>query len=139
MTSTFHAAVDHIDPSTLETTTTYCGIVGQAHVDQVRAIAALDTTERWVKEHPRLEGAFCVLRDDGDLDVYVPTDAAEYRVYAPDPDSKSDLEDLPRGASGPAYIDGVNRFGDQSIGGAMDTPGNPPRTVWHSTESPAGG
>jgi LysM repeat protein len=137
--NTFHAAVDHIDPDTLETTTTYCGTVDQAHVDEVRAIADLPDTERFVKEHPRLEGAFCVLRADGDLDVYVPTDAAEHRVYAPDPDAKGDQQDLPRGASGPAYIDGVTRFGDQSIGGAMDTPGNPPRAVWHTTESPAGG
>lgn len=158
--TTFHAAVDHIDPDTLETTTTYCGTVDQAHVDQVRAIAALDTTERWVKEHPRQEGAFCVLRDDGDLDVYVPTDAAEYRVHDPDPAPKGGFatggvlpagstaivgEDaecfpaMPRGTSGPAYIDGAVRFSDQSIGGAMDTPGNPPRTTWHTTESPAGG
>ncbi|MFG3244194.1 peptidoglycan-binding protein [Streptomyces sp. NPDC048157] len=159
--TTFHAAVDHIDPDTLETTTTYCGIVDQDHVDQVRAIASLDTTERWVKEHPRQEGAFCVLRDDGDLDVYVPTDAAEYRVYDPDPapkggfatggvleegsapvvgeDGPEEYVALPRGASGPTYIDGVVRFGAQSIGGAMDTPGNPPRSTWHTTESPAGG
>jgi LysM repeat protein len=137
--TTFHAAVDHIDPATLETTTTYCGIVDQDHVDQVRAIAALDTTERWAKEHPRLEGAFCVLRDDGDLDVYVPTDAAEYRVYAPDPDAKGDNKDLPRGLSGPAYISGAIRLGDQSIGGASDSPSKPPRAVWHTTESPAGG
>jgi LysM repeat protein len=136
--TTFHAAVDHIDPATLETTTTYCGTVDQNHVDQVRAIAALPDAERFVKEHPRLEGAFCVLRDDGDLDVYVPTDAAEYRVYPPDPDAKGDNQDLPRGVSGPAYIDGVVRFGDQSIGGAMDTPGNPPRVVQHTTESPSG-
>lgn len=136
--TTFHAAVDHVDPDTLTITPTYCGIVDQAHVDQVRAIAALDSSERWVKEHPRLEGAFCVLRDDGDLDVYVPTDAAEYRVYAPDPAPKGDQEGLPRGVSGPAYIDGVVRFGDQSIGGAMDTPGNPPRVVQHTTESSSG-
>ena len=159
--TTFHAAVDHIDPATLETTTTYCGTVDQDHVDQVRAIADLPDSERFVKEHPRLEGAFCVLRDDGDLDVYVPTDAAEYRVYPPDPmpltrNQGGDLapdnaqfvatkstasysaDNLPRGASGPAYIDGVVRFGDQSIGGAMDTPGNPPRVVQHTTESPSG-
>ena len=159
--TTFHAAVDHIDRDTLQTTSTYCGIVDQAHVDEVRAIAALDTTERWVKEHPRIEGAFCVLRGDGDLDVYVPTDAAEHRVYEPDPlpktrneggdlspddaqfvQSKStdkySAEDLPRGAAGPAYISGVVRFGDQSIGGAMDTPHNPPRVVEHTTESPSG-
>ncbi|MFG2676933.1 peptidoglycan-binding protein [Streptomyces sp. NPDC048445] len=136
--TTFHAAIDHVDPGTLAITTTYCGTVDQDHVDQVRAIAALDTTERWVKEHPRLDGAFMVLRDDGDLDVYVPTDAAEYRVYEPDQDAQGGQEDLPRGASGPAYISGVTRFGDQSIGGAMDTPGNPPRVVQHTTESPSG-
>lgn len=135
----YHVAVDHIDPETTETTTTYLGTCDQAHVDEVRAIAALEDSPRFVKEHPRLEGAFMVLRDDGDLDVYVPVDAPEYRVYAPDPDSKGrDLEDLPRGASGPSYIDGVVRFGDQSIGGAMDTPANPPRFTWHTTESPAG-
>ncbi|MFJ1827367.1 peptidoglycan-binding protein [Streptomyces sp. NPDC088178] len=160
--TTFHAAVDHIDPDTLETTTTYCGIVDQDHVDQVRAIASLDTTERWVKEHPRQEGAFCVLRDDGDLDVYVPTDATEYQVRPPDPmpltrnlggdlasgnaqfvatksTASYSAEGLPRGVSGPAYIDGAVRFGDQTIGGAMDTPSNPPRATWHTTESPAGG
>ncbi|WP_434405212.1 LysM peptidoglycan-binding domain-containing protein [Streptomyces sp. NBC_01353] len=138
--SAFHVAVDHLDPTTLEITTTYLGTVDQAHVDKVRAIAALKNTERWVKEHPRLEGAFMVLRDDGDLDVYVPTDASEYRVYWPDAASKSeDLKGLMRGASGPAYIDGVVRFGDQSIGGASDSPGKPPRAVWHTTESPAGG
>lgn len=139
MTTTFHAAVDHIDLATLKTTTTYYGTVDQEHVDQVHAIAALPDSERHVLEHPRLDGAFCVARADGDLDVYVPTDAAEYRVFAPDPDAKGDIEDLPRGLSGPAYIDGAARFGDQSIGGAMDTPGNPPRATWHTTESPAGG
>jgi hypothetical protein len=80
-----------------------------------------------------------VLRDDDHLDVYVPTDAPAYRVYEPDPDAKKDAsKDLPRGASGPAYITGAVKFGDQSIGGAMDYPGNPPRVVWHTTESPAG-
>ncbi len=161
--TTFHAAVDHIDPGddTLTPTTTYLGTVDQAHVDEVRAIAELTDSERWVKDHPRLAGAFCVLRDDGDLDVYVPTDAADYRVYEPDPAPKGgfatggvveseamavvgeegpeEYVPLPRGAAGPAYIDGVVRFGGQSIGGAMDTPGNPPRFTWHTTESPAGG
>jgi LysM repeat protein len=33
----------------------------------------------------------------------------------------------------------VTRFGDQSIGGASDSPSKPPRAVWHTTESPAGG
>jgi LysM repeat protein len=154
----YYVAIDHPespDPeSPVGITTTYLGVVDQAHVDEVRAIAELPDSERWVKEHPRLEGAFMVLRDDGDLDVYVPTDAAEYRVYAPDPAPKTknlggDLSDadlvqtastapLPRGVSGPAYISGVTRFGDQSIGGAMDYPSNPARAVWHTTESPAG-
>lgn len=162
--TTFHVAVDHIDPGddTLTPTTTYLGTVDQAHVDKVRAIAELPDSERWVKDHPRLDGAFCVLRDDGDLDVYVPTDAADYRVHEPDPlpltrneggdlapenaqfvQTKSTASyseaDLPRGASGPAYISGAIRMGGQSIGGAMDTPGNPPRYTWHTTESPAGG
>jgi LysM repeat protein len=148
----YHVAIDRLaspDPDTPEqrVETTYLGVVDQAHVDEVRAIAALDDTERWVKEHPRLEGAFMVLRDDGDLDVYVPVDAPEYRVYPPDPnprttdpspDSGSDVQNLPRGASGPAYISGVVRFGNQSIGGASDSPSKPPRAVWHTTESPAG-
>jgi LysM repeat protein len=168
----YHVAIDHPespDPdSPVGITTTYLGVVDQAHADEVRAIAALPDSERWVKEHPRLEGAFMVLRDDGDLDVYVPTDAAEYRVYQPDPAPKGGITttmpavesdgpppvampnvsgpgandpmgvDLPRGASGPAYVSGVTRFGDQTIGGASDSPGKPPRAVWHTTESPAG-
>lgn len=146
MTS-FHVAVDHLEDDAAEPTTTYLGTVDQAHVDEVRAIAALEDSPRFVREHPRLEGAFMVLRDDGDLDVYVPTDAAEYRVYEPDPAAKTpsdssptDAEglDMPRGGGGPAYISGVTRFGGQAIGGAMDTPGNPPRATWHTTESPAG-
>jgi len=138
--TSFHVAVDHIDPDSLQPTTTYYGTCDQAHADEVRAIAALDDTERHVLEHPRQAGAFMVLREDGDLDVYVPTDATEYRVYAPDPDAKEGvLENLPRGAAGPAYISGATKMGGQAIGGAMDTPGNPPRATWHTTESPAGG
>lgn len=143
--SEFHVAIDRLespDPdSPMRVTTAYLGTCTQAHVDEVRAIAALEDAPRHVMEHPRLDGAFMVARDDGDLDVYVPTDAAEYRVYAPDPNPKSSISsaDLPRGASGPAYITGVTRFGDQSIGGASDSPTKPPRTVWHTTESPAGG
>jgi len=142
----YHVAIDHLaspDPDTPEqqVETTYLGVVDQAHVDEVRAIAKLKSTPRFIKEHPHIDGAFCVLRDDGDLDVYVPVGAPEYRVYEPDPDPKTEIDgvDLPRGATaGPAYISGVVKFGDQSIGGAMDYPGNPPRTVWHTTESPAG-
>lgn len=141
----YHVAIDHPespDPdSPVQVTTTYLGVVDQHHVDEVRAIAALEDSPRFVKEHPRIDGAFVVLRDDGDLDVYVPVDAAEYRVYEPDSEPKTEVQgvDLPRGASGPAYISDVVRFGDQSIGGAMDHPENPPRVVWHTTESPAGG
>jgi LysM repeat protein len=147
----FHVAIDRLaspDPDTPEqqVETTYLGVVDQAHVDEVRAIAALEDSPRFVKEHPHIEGAFMVLRDDGDLDVYVPAGAPEYRVYEPDPEPKGDFpkgatesSPGPRGATaGPSYISGVTRFGDQSIGGAMDYPGNPPRAVWHTTESPAG-
>jgi len=157
----FHVAVDHLDPDTLTVSSTYLGTVDQAHVDEVRAIADLDTTDRWVKEHPRQPGAFAVLRDDGDLDVYVPTDAPAFAVRTPDPlpltrnqggdlapDNAQTVQKRSTAAGistfaatsapAPAYIDGVVRFGDQSIGGAMDTPGNPPRITWHTTESPAG-
>ncbi|MFD9721025.1 peptidoglycan-binding protein [Streptomyces sp. NPDC059076] len=157
----FHVAVDHLDPDTLELTTTYLGTVDHDHVEEVRAIAALDDTGRWCYEHPRQEGAFCVVRDDGALDVYVPVDAPDFRVREPAPlpktrnlggdlapdnaqftqikasDSYSEA-DLSRGATGPAYIDGAIRFGKQAIGGAMDSPNNPPRMTWHTTESPAG-
>lgn len=144
--TTWHVAVDHVEDDHI--TTTYFGTCDQAHIDEVRAIAGLDESGRIVREHPRTEGAFCVLRDDGDLDVYVPDGVPEGRVYAPDPAAKTPTDstaedaeglDLPRGASGPAYVAGVTRFGGQAIGGAMDTPGNPPRVVWHTTESPAGG
>ncbi|MFE1767310.1 peptidoglycan-binding protein [Streptomyces angustmyceticus] len=132
----YHVAVDHLDPETSQLTTTYLGTVDQAHVDEVRAIAALDDSPRFVKEH-RQAGAFCVLREDGDLDVYVPTAAAPFEVRQPDPGPAE--ADMPRQASGPAYISGATRLGDQSIGGAMDHPESGPRFTWHTTESPAGG
>lgn len=149
----WHVAVDHLDPGTLETTTTYYGTVDDDHVAQVRSIAALDDSGRHIKDHPRQEGAFFVLRNDGDLDVYVPDGAPDFQVREPDElsrdataddaarlaaDTVTGETDLPRGATGPAYIDGAVRFGSQLIGGAMDTPGNPPRVTWHTTESPAG-
>ncbi|HEY9414460.1 MAG TPA: hypothetical protein VIQ30_06865, partial [Pseudonocardia sp.] len=131
----YHVAIDHLaspDPDTpqQQVETTYLGVVDQDHVDQVRAIAALDDTPRHVLEHPHIDGAFMVLREDGDLDVYVPAGATEYRVYPPDrmpknrnqggdlagdnaqfvqkktTDSYTDEDLLPRGASGPAYISG---------------------------------
>ena len=131
----YHVAVDHLDLETGELTTTYYGTVGQNHVDEVRAIAALEDTPRFVKEH-RQQGAFCVLREDGDLDVYVPTDAEKFEIAqsASDP-----AKDMPRQASGPAYISGAAKLGDQSIGGAMDHPESGARFTWHTTESPAGG
>ncbi|WP_051735345.1 peptidoglycan-binding protein [Streptomyces sp. NRRL B-3229] len=131
----FHVAVDHPDPGTHAVTTTCLGTVDQAHIDEVRAIAALPGSTRHVKEHPRQAGAFMVLRDDGALDVYEPAEPAT----SPLPKSRPTLTDAPPPASGPAYIDGVTRFGDQRIGGPMDTPLEPPRAVWHTTESPAGG
>lgn len=39
---------------------------------------------------------------------------------------------------GTVWIPGAERLGDGKIGGAMDTPGRPPRAVWHTTESGAG-
>jgi hypothetical protein len=135
----YHVAVDHFDPGTTSLITTYLGTVDQAHVDEVRAIAELPNTERWVKEHPRQEGAFFVLHDDGDLDKYVPVDAPEFRIFEPDAAPKGVVESLPRGAStGPTYISGAVKIGGQSIGGAMDTPSNPARATWHTTESPGG-
>ncbi|MFJ2780321.1 hypothetical protein ACIO5D_27540, partial [Kitasatospora sp. NPDC087315] len=128
----FHAAVVHPDGST-----TYCGIVDQAHVDQVRAIAALDSSPRFLREHPRQPGALYVLREDGDLDHYVPTDADPYEVRAPDPGPAA-VGRRPRKLSGPAYIDGVERLGGQVIGGAMDHPESGPRVTWHTTECPSG-
>lgn len=140
MTS-YHVATDHLDPDTGQVTTTYLGTVDQAHVDKVRAIAELDDTPRFLREHPRQPGAFSVLRDDGDLDVYVPTDAEPFEIRQPDPGSEGAVDSEapgPRGASGSAYISGAAKLGGQAIGGAMDYPDNPPRAVWHTTESPAG-
>ncbi|MFI8085923.1 peptidoglycan-binding protein [Kitasatospora sp. NPDC086009] len=128
----FHASVVHPDGST-----TYCGIVDQEHVDQVRAIAALDDSPRFLREHPRQPGALFVLRDDGDLDHYVPTDAAPYEIHEPDP-GPATTGRRPRKLSGPTYIDGVERLGRQAIGGAMDHPESGPRVTWHTTECPSG-
>lgn len=40
--------------------------------------------------------------------------------------------------AGPAWIEGAERLGDGSIGGAMDSPDLPPRCVQHTVEAPAG-
>lgn len=145
----YHVAVDHLDPESGQVLTAYLGTVDQAHVDQMRAIAEMDDTGRVLREHPRQPGAFMVLRDDGGLDVYVPTDAEPYEVRDPDPNPRprEDAEGqgdggeepgTPRGASAPTYVQGAVRFGGQAIGGAMDHPESGPRVTWHTTESPAG-
>lgn len=142
MTS-YHAAIVHPDQ-----TVTYCGQVDQPHVDQARAIAQLDAAPRHPREPATHPGSLFVLREDGDLDWYEPTDAKPFVVHAPDTEPRASgltadnlpgADELPRGATGTAWISGAIRLGDGSIGGPMDTPGNPPRVVHHSTESPAGG
>lgn len=159
---TYHVAVDTADTTTGQISSVYLGTCDQAHVDEVRAIAAIPSAGRVLIESPRQPGGFFVLRDategsDGDLDVYVPVDAEPFTVRAPDrhplppdPDAEPARTAKPaesgpetvvplRTAKGPTYIAGAVRFGDQSIGGAMDHPGSGPRFVWHTTESPAGG
>ncbi|MER7707252.1 peptidoglycan-binding protein [Kitasatospora sp. NPDC097605] len=134
--SDLHAAVIHPDG-----TTTYCGTVDQAHADTVRAIAeaSWETDEpRPLKEHPRLAGAWYVLRPDGDLDYYVPVDAAPYEVREPADPGPAATTRRPRKLAGPAYIDGAERLGGQAIGGAMDHPESGPRVTWHTTECPSG-
>lgn len=141
---TYYVAVDSVDLATGKVTSAYYGTCDQAHVDEVRALAALEGAGRLLVESQRIEGAFFVARDatqgtDGDLDVYVPTDAPPFTRNAPSTAAKT-TKQAPAGASrGPDYIAGAVRFGDQSIGGAMDHPESGPRFTWHVTESPAGG
>jgi hypothetical protein len=133
--TTFHAAIVHPDQ-----TVTYCGEVGEEHTATVRALAGLEDVPRFVKEHPRQDGTFFVLRPDeegGDLDWYQPTDATPFTVHAPGP-SLETVGTARATASGPAYIDGVERLGGQVIGGAMDHPESGPRFTWHVTVSPQG-
>lgn len=142
----YHAAVVHPDQSV-----TYYGEVDQPHVDEVRAIAAIESTPRFVVEHQRRPGSLFVLREDGDLDWYEPVGAAPFEIRRPDTAVRAPAADDGRPtaatatatatgtATGTAWIPGVIRLGDGSIGGAMDTPRNPPRLVHHTTESPAGG
>ncbi|WP_435058530.1 peptidoglycan-binding protein [Streptomyces sp. bgisy060] len=143
----YHAAIVQPDQSV-----TYCGTVDDDHVAQARAIAALEDTPRFTAEHPRRPGALFVLREDGDLDWYEPVDAAPAALRQPDTEPRTGAGDeaealdtleepLPRGGGGggTVWISGAIRLGDGRIGGAMDTPGNPPRFVHHTTESPAGG
>ncbi|MFF4409789.1 peptidoglycan-binding domain-containing protein [Streptomyces sp. NPDC001404] len=138
--TTYHAATIHPDHSV-----TYCGTVDHEHVETARAIAALPDTPQVATEHHRRPGTVFVLRDDGNLDVYEPADAEPFARRSPDPHPRASVDDqsagvpLPRGASGITWIPGAIRLGDGDIGGAMDTPGNPPRVVHHTTETPAGG
>ncbi|WP_318200141.1 peptidoglycan-binding protein LysM [Streptomyces sp. SCL15-4] len=143
--TTFHAAVVRPDRSVV-----YCGEVSQAHVDEALAMAAVETAPRSAVRHPRRPGSVFVLREDGDLDWYEPVDAEPFVVRAPDPRSRPAgghfaTDDPPlagepvHGLAGTRWIPGAIRLGDGVIGGAMDTPGHPPRVVHHTTESPAGG
>lgn len=70
---TYHVAVDTADLTTGQISSAYLGICDQAHVDEVRALAALPAAGRLLIESPRQPGAFFVLRaetegSDGDLD-----------------------------------------------------------------------
>lgn len=158
---TYHVAVDSVDLATGQVTTAYLGTCDQAHADEVRAIAALPGAGRPLVESPRQPGAFFVLRDaatptGADLDVYVPIDADPFEVRPParagaievntggdlavaKAKGEAQVAFVRTGAAGPDYIAGAVRFGDQSIGGAMDHPESGPRFTWHTTESPQGG
>ncbi|MFE3202267.1 hypothetical protein [Embleya sp. NPDC059237] len=65
----YHAAIVHPDDDTPDT---YCGIVPQEHVDRVLNACETDP-DRWPR--PGRDGGVYVLRADGDLDHYLPTDA----------------------------------------------------------------
>ncbi|GAB2769376.1 peptidoglycan-binding protein LysM [Streptomyces bullii] len=137
----FHAAVIHPDRSV-----TYCGTVDEHHLQEARAIAALPHTARHVVEHPRHPGAVFVLRQDGDLDWYQPSQTTPAPLGAPRQRQPTVGQGSVRAAAqtavpdrGALWIEEAVRFGDGVIGGPMDTPGYPPRVVHHTTESPAGG
>lgn len=141
---TYYVAVDSMDLTTGQVTTEFYGTCDQAHVDEVRALAALPAAKRLLIESPRQPGAFFVLRDaaqggDGDLDVYVPTDTDPFVVRPPEPGPRASGRGARTSVRGPDYVAGAVRFGDQSIGGAMDHPESGARFTWHTTESPAGG
>jgi hypothetical protein len=137
----FHAAVIHPDQSV-----TYCGTVEEHHLQHARAIAALPAGPRHIVEHPRHPGSVFVLREDGDLDWYQPvhtatSPAGTRHCVKPATDRKPARTPAPAATPGRGtqWIGQAIRFGDGVIGGPMDTPGNPPRVVHHTTESPAGG
>jgi hypothetical protein len=136
---THHAAVLHEDQ-----TVTYCGTVDAAHLDAVRSLSAHDGASRHLREDSADGGDLYVLRDDGDLDWYAPLEPSRPPRPHPGGDAAGRYQGEPGPgggtavAAGPDYLPGAIRFGGQSIGGAMDHPENPPRAVWHTTESPGG-
>ncbi|WP_248511286.1 peptidoglycan-binding protein LysM [Streptomyces sp. D2-8] len=140
----FHAAVIHPDRPV-----TYHGTVDEYHLKDVRAVAALPSTPRHVIEHPRHPGSVFVLREDGDLDWYQPVRTAPAPSGAQHRGKPAGRVEPGRTAAatataatqdqGTLWIGQAIRCGDGVIGGPMDTPGNPPRVVHHTTESPAGG
>ncbi|MEU2752429.1 peptidoglycan-binding protein LysM [Streptomyces collinus] len=138
----FHATVIHPDRSI-----TYRGTVDQHHLADVRAVAALPSTPRHVIEHPRHPGSVFVLREDGDLEWYQPVRTAPAPSGARHREKPALHREPGRTAAataairdqGTLWIGHAIRCGDGVIGGPMDTPGNPPRVVHHTTESPAGG
>lgn len=128
----------HVELINPDQSRTYLGVVSDAHVEEVRSIADLDESPRWAKPHPDTDDEFFVIRDDGLLDHYV-VEGAEQRPRVSEAfAAPAEAPHLMGGLKGPAYIPGVERLGDQSIGGAMDYPGNPPRCVQHTTESGQG-
>lgn len=67
--SDYHAAIVHPGD---EVPDTYCGVVSQEHVDGV--VSACETNpDRWMK--PGRGGGVYVLREDGDLDHYLPVES----------------------------------------------------------------
>ncbi|MER7901623.1 peptidoglycan-binding protein LysM [Streptomyces sp. NPDC096046] len=139
----YHAAVIHPDQSV-----TYHGTIDERHLKVARAIAALPSAARHIVEHPRHPGSVFVLRENGDLDWYQPVHTAsappEIRLPARPVRTESRRRAAATGTAatqdpGTLWIGQAIRYGDGVIGGPMDTPGNPPRVVHHTTESPAGG
>ncbi|MPY46165.1 hypothetical protein FNH04_41560, partial [Streptomyces phyllanthi] len=116
----FHSAFVHPDQSV-----TYCGEVDQAHVEEARAIAAVEGTPRFVVEHPRRPGSVFVLREDGDLDWYEPVDAAPFEIRRPDPAARPPAadDDQPGSDAGTAGSDAGTQGSDAG------TPGTDVRTL----------
>lgn len=108
--------------------------IGQTDDAQVHLIlgAAEAEPDRIMKPHPKKDDEFFILRADGILEHYSQT------PFDFEPQPHQGVADEPLGVSGQVWIPGVERLGSGSIGYAMDTPENPPRTVWHTVEAPSG-